>query len=219
MFFPFNNRFIMIFLRFRSKQMNESERIDPLHHEHFENFDYYTDYSETPDSITSSSQFTNNDCMMNNTSDTDNNNNVNGALNNSHKNNCKEANSQQVANDSDWLSTPTAAAAAAETATTATAPETEANSTPSPPSSTATQSDACNESQADNSSSKPSVSSDENVTKKSDLPSTTTKSPAKQNTNKKIVKSKKVGEHIFCFVLFPNSMSKLKCINRFFVHR
>lgn len=186
--------------------MNESERMDSLHHEHFENFDYYTDYSETPDSITSSSQYTNNDCLMNNTSDTDNNNNVNGTLNNIHKNNCKEANNQQVTNDSEWLSI-----SATETATTTPQPPptttiTTTTSSPSPSSSSTpteatstltptptSQSDACIESQADNSSSKPSVSSDEHVTKKSDLPSTTTKSPAKHNTNKKIIKSKKVG--------------------------
>lgn len=85
--------------------MSESERNDSLLYDHhFENFDYF---SETPDSIASSSQFTNNDCIMNNaTSETDNNNNIDGSLNNSHKIDGKEVNNHMTdSTDSEWLPT------------------------------------------------------------------------------------------------------------------
>lgn len=165
--------------------MNENERIDAIHHEpsHFESFDYYTDYSETPDSITSSSQYTNNDCMVN-PNDTDNNNNVNGeALSNGDKNNCKEENNQHANNDTEWLTTPPPATVASATATTTTVPQFD--------------SIACSEPQTDSLSSELSASGDGIVIKKGDIPSinATIKSPAKQNASKKAAKSKKVSKH------------------------
>lgn len=170
--------------------MNESERNDPFPYDrHFENFDYYTDFSETPDSITSSSQFTNNDCMINNVaSETDNNNNIDGALNNSHKNNCKEMNSQMTngSTDSEWLTTMTMTSTTTTTTTTMTTSKETTIQTPA------------NVTGAD--SKEPNLNSDSNVpdendhTKKNDLPTATavTKSPAKLNANKKNAKSKKV---------------------------
>lgn len=63
--------------------MNEIERIGtPYNAEHFENFDYYTDYSATPDSNTCSSLYTQNDSV--NSNDANNNvNNISGINNNS----------------------------------------------------------------------------------------------------------------------------------------
>lgn len=160
--------------------MNESERNDPLLYDHhFENFDYYTDFSETPDSITSSSQFTNNDCVIKNAaSETDNNNNIDGDLNNSHKNNGKEANNPITTDstDSEWLATMTIASTTTTTTTTM--------ATSKEPTTT------CFDSKEENLIGDSKVSENEN-TKKSDLPSVT-KSPAKLITNKKNVKSKKV---------------------------
>lgn len=191
--------------------MNESERIEhqqqqqPLHHEPFENFDYYTDYSETPDSITSSSQYTNNDCMMNN-GDTDNNNNINhGATNNEQKSNCKESNNQQATNESDWQQTSTPQTIA--TAAVATTP----SSSSSLASPSATGDTIRTEAQTNSigSNSEQSIPIDGNQIKKNELPSvnTTIKSPAKHNTNKKVVKSKKVSK---CFSDFSIAKSK-KC--------
>lgn len=177
--------------------MNESERAEPLNHEHFENFDYYTDYSKTPDSITSSSQYTNNDCMMN-PGDTDNNNNINGVSNSSQKTNCKEASNQQVINDTEWLTTtpPTSTSTAPTTATSTASSVASTTTTPSSsitPTTTQSPTNTNNEVQPDDTSSKPSTLADECPTKKCDLPSSiTTKSPAKQNASKKIIKSKKV---------------------------
>lgn len=175
--------------------MNESERIEhqqhqPLHHEPFENFDYYTDYSETPDSITSSSQYTNNDCMMNN-GDTDNNNNINhGATNNEQKNNCKENNNQQATNESDWQQTITTAATTPSSSSSLASPS-------------ATSDTIRTEAQTNGigSNSESSIPIDGNQIKKNDLPSvnTTIKSPAKHNTNKKVVKSKKVSKYFPVF--------------------
>lgn len=177
--------------------MNENERIEAIHHEpHFENFDYYTDYSETPDSITSSSQYTNNDCMVN-TNDTDNNNNVNGALNNSDKSNCKEENNQQTTNDTEWLTTSTSASTTT-------------------PTTTAPQSDTIERSEprTDSSCSELSASVDGNSIKKSETPSAnaTIKSPTKQNTNKKVAKCKKVSacKLHFRFLFIFNSFSNVK---------
>lgn len=185
--------------------MSEHERNDALHHDHFENFDYYTDYSETPDSITSSSQFTNNDCMMNNINETDNNNNINGTHENSHKSDCKENNNQQVTSDSAWLTTiSTASATATVSESLAATPSTEittttTTTTTSPPLSSSIDTSSlkndakCIDSNADSLNSKPSLLNDENAIKKSDLPSHTN-SPAKQTINKKIVRSKKVSD-------------------------
>lgn len=78
--------------------MNEGERIDTLHQEPFDMFDCYTEYSETPEPMTSSSQFTNNDCMANQ-GDTDNNNNNNCNDSNNVQKNYKEADSQLATND------------------------------------------------------------------------------------------------------------------------
>lgn len=184
--------------------MNESERIEPLQNEHFENFDYYTDFSETPDSIASSSQYTNNDCMIN-TNDTDNNNNINGALNNSHKNNCKETTT--VTNESEWLTTSKTSTSSNTSSTTTTQPTTRSSSpieriTTQPEQRNELQADALKipsdalKNQTDASKNEPSVADDdgENIMKKCDLPTATTnvKSPAKQNTNKKPIKTKKV---------------------------
>ncbi|XP_031616647.1 probable serine/threonine-protein kinase clkA [Contarinia nasturtii] len=156
-------------------QMSESERIEQHHHESFENFDYYTDYS-TPDSITtSSSQYTNNDCIINN-GDTDNNNNnnnnnINDTPNNSQKCSSKETRNQQEANNTEWQTTPT------QTLPTATP----SNDT------------IKNVLQTEGSICDPSTPDDGNLIKKNDLPSVniTIKSPAKLNTNKKVVKCKK----------------------------
>lgn len=185
--------------------MNESERIEPLQNEHFENFDYYTDFSETPDSIASSSQYTNNDCMIN-TNDTDNNNNINGALNNIHKNNCKET-TTVISNESEWLTTSKTSTSSNTSSTTTTQPTTRSSSpieriTTQPEQRNELQADALKipsdalKNQTDASNNEPSVADDdgEHIVKKCDLPTATTnvKSPAKQNTNKKPIKTKKV---------------------------
>lgn len=200
--------------------MNENERIEqqqhPLHHEPFENFDYYNDYSETPDSITSTSQYTNNDCMMNN-GDTDNNNNVNGATNNGQKSNCIESSNQQATNETEWqqqttstsasttsstpqITTATTSPSATTTTTTTVAITAGAVLSPSPTSTAASPSTATDtiqieaQTNAVDSNTEPNYPIDGNLIKKNDPPSvnTTIKSPAKHNTNKKVVKSKKV---------------------------
>lgn len=173
--------------------MNESERNEPFPYDHhFENFDYYTDFSETPESITSSSQFTNNDCMMNNvTSETDNNNNIDGAVNDSHsKKLCKEMNNQRAndSTDSEWLTS------MAITSTTTTTPTTITPSKEAAPTTTASANAPCVDSREDHLDSESKVSNENEHTKKSDLPpaATVNKSPAKLNANKKNAKSKKV---------------------------
>lgn len=174
--------------------MNESERSEPYPYDHhFENFDYYTDFSETPESITSSSQFTNNDCMINSvTSETDNNNNIDGAVNNSHnKNNCKEMNNRRAndSTDSEWLTT----MAITSTTTTTTTP-----TTIIPSKEAATTTSSANVSSVDSREehldNESKVSNENEHTKKNDLPPATAvnKSPAKLNANKKNAKSKKV---------------------------
>lgn len=172
--------------------MNDSERNEPLPYDHhFESFDYYTDFSETPESITSSSQFTNNDCMMNNNaSETDNNNNIDGTANNSHKNNPKEKTNHRAndAADSKW----SAAMAITSTTTSTTTPTTITTSKEAAV--VAPGNVACADSRDEHSVSESKVSNDNEHTKKNDLPPATTvnKSPAKLHANKKNAKSKKV---------------------------
>lgn len=212
--------------------MNESERIEPLQNEHFENFDYYTDFSETPDSIASSSQYTNNDCMIN-TSDTDNNNNINGALNNSPKNNCKGTTT--VTNESEWLTTSKTSISSNTSSTTTTQPTTRSSSpieqittdtettgttTTQPEQRNELQADALKipsdalKNQTDASNNEPSVADDggENIMKKCDLPTATTnvKSPAKQNTNKKPIRTKKVSGILL--ILYQVTDCKFGCV-------
>lgn len=163
--------------------MNESERNESFPYDHnFENFDYYTDFSETPESITSSSQFTNNDCMMNNvTSETDNNNNIDGAPNNRHKNNCKDDST-----DSEWLTS------MAITSTTTTA--TTITTTKETPTTTSSANMIGADSKEQNPDNDSKVSNENEHTKKQDLSSgpAVNKSSAKLNANKKTAKSKKV---------------------------
>lgn len=172
--------------------MNDSERNDPLLYDHhFENFDYYTDFSETPDSLTSASQFTNNDCMMNNvTTETDNNNNVDGSLNNSSNLNCKEVHNQMTnaAADSEWLPTMVMSSCKQTPGSAVCADAKEENS---------------------NTDSNKVVGNSNEHTKKNELPSeiATTKAPAKPSANKKYTKSKKVCVQTMDRLVFPTYSS------------
>lgn len=161
--------------------MNDAERIEPIHHEPFENFDYYTDYSATPDSITSPTQYTSNDCIKNN-GDTDNNNNTNGVPYNSQKSNCKQNRMEQTSNDTELQTTPAVSVSAStllfKSSTRATTPV-----------------DATKIScRINNSNFESSVKVDGKSVKKNDFPSfnVTINLPAKNPTNKKLIKSKKV---------------------------
>lgn len=183
--------------------MNESDRNEPvLYDHHFENFDYYTDFSETPDSITSTSQFTNNDCMMNNVAgEIDNNNNIDGAQNASSKS--KEVNDQLKTEtaDSDWLKTSNESTMAIKSTKTTMSKSKETTDTTTTSSSTASvaatstttpTNTAYSDSKEEHSNGDSYKAPDENDhSKKNDLPSAT-KLPAKLSANKKSSKNKKV---------------------------